>query len=293
MDHILTAKNRLYKDYTLQRRSWHLQLLDFQSVRARRRGEFRTHIHRNFEVIIPRKHDYRCLLNAAELICHPGEFLLIQPGQLHRDHFSGEEEFFGFHFVFREEGATTLRKNLFASGYPVRKQVAAFRDPGFANQLLRFFRQDDDVRPVSFPVLEGIFTALFRLLCECYEPSAFTVTPEGQLDRNVMLHKISALFEQGIQQGHLSLDEMCRALHCSQRTLNRLCRQIYNTSPQQAFAHTRMACVLRYMHEHPHEAVKTVAARFNYANAFYFSRQFRKMMGFPPSKLWQHTIAQK
>ena len=292
MDAILTVKNRLRKDFTLLRRSWHLQLLDFQVVRARHSGDFRNHVHRNFELIIPRKHDYRCALNATELICHPGEFLLIQPGQPHRDHFSGDEEFFGFHFVFREEGSTTLRKNLFASGYPIRKQVAAFRNPEFSDQLLRFFRQND-ARPVSFSVLEGIFTALFRLLCECYEPAAFTVTPEGQLDRNVMLHKISALFEQGVQQGHLSLDEMCRALHCSQRTLNRLCKQIYNTSPQQAFAHTRMACVLRYMHEHPHTSVKAVAAHFNYANAFYFSRLFRKMMGFAPSTLWQNTIAEK
>ncbi|MBQ6472087.1 MAG: AraC family transcriptional regulator [Victivallales bacterium] len=260
-----------------------LSLLDFQRVTVKRSADWRPHVHREFELIIPCGGTYRCHLEKLQVDCPCGDFLLIQPGQLHQDNFVANDSHIFLHFNLFDGTENKPVRQLFPSNILPQAQVAAILEPILVEGALeQLFLAGRSKQPLE--VCEGMASSLFLLLLEAFPAAQLLVTPSKNDTTHSLHHQILQLFETGVQEGFFPRRAIEKRLGVGARTWTRLCHVLFDAPPKLAFERFRLDCANRYMTEHPEASVKEVAARFHYTDPFYFSRLYRKRFGFPPSR---------
>ncbi|MBQ6471425.1 MAG: AraC family transcriptional regulator [Victivallales bacterium] len=251
----------------------HLSLLDFQRVCVKRSAAWRPHIHREFELVIPCGCTYRCLLERTHVNCASGDFLLIQPGQLHQDHFVAGDSHFFLHFNLSDGTDNKPVRQLFSSSTSPQSQVATIPDAVLAEGLQKQLFQAGQHKH-SLTICEGMATSLFLLLPETFPAAQLLVTPGKTDTEHSMYQQVLQLFEIGVQEGFFPRRAIEKRLGVGARTWTRLCHTLFDAPPKLAFERFRLDCANRYMMEHTEASVKEVAARFHYPDPFYFSRVY-------------------
>jgi len=262
---------------------WQFILNNFHEVFPEERKDFPSHIHKGFELIVPSGRQYRCRLGHRELTVPNGHFLLIQPGQAHIDHYAPEERFFCIHFMLRSESTAKMLLRLFVPGLPPECQIAEIPCPELMADLLALARKYKDLElPHSF--FDSAFMAVLRLFLEAYPPRYLQESSNLETGPGYIYYRIYHYFDDCIAGEDFSLHGFSANFKCSPRTLTRLCREYLFDSPRSAFLNYRLDCAMSFLLENPGISIKEVSDRFRYPNQFYFSRQFRKRFGFPPSR---------
>lgn len=263
----------------------HPVLMDFQQVAAVRDGEWRRHTHfKDFELIIPVEGRYDCALDDVEIHCGTGQFLLIQPGQVHQDHFRTGIRFLAFHFQLLNPEKSVYIDKIFSPAVTPKDQVMPLRDRGFADRVIELlFASGREGLP--FPVSEGIFLSLFRLVTGAFPPESVLQSTDGDERNHRMLRQIMEVFTAHLLSGTLPPGTIERRLGVSSRTWHRISHELLGAAPRTAFERFRISSIHTFMLKHPELSVKEIAGRFNFADPFYFSRVFRRHFGYPPSAL--------
>jgi AraC-like DNA-binding protein len=278
---------QMFADKALRMSSYilHPMLMDFQQVHSVKNGNWALHTHfSDFELIIPESGDYFCALDGVEICCVPGEFLLIQPGQSHQDHIQSGHSMHVFHFKLINPEQKSYINQIFSNAVSPAEQVMPLPEAAFTRQVIGLLFTSGK-KSLPFPVSEGLFLSLFRLLAGVFPPEVITQSPDGNERNNRLLRQVTQIFDDHMIDGEIPAGIVEKKLGVSSRTWHRISHELFGTAPRNAFERFRLMGIRSFMLKNPAMSVKEVACRFNFPDPFYFSRVFRRHFGYPPSRL--------
>jgi len=151
----------------------------------------------------------------------------------------------------------------------------------------------DVVRPHSLATIKRLFEEARECLADTSPESmrrgaalAFeTILALGAEARTEELHPAvkEALDMMGARiRGKLSMRELCARCSCSAMTLHRLFKKRFGKSPIEYFIDSKMEMAKESLSGSA-PSVKELALQLGYSSQLYFSSEFRKRVGMPPS----------
>ena len=262
-----------------------------QIIYPQKDGNYKLHYHDVFELILPFQGDYYCHLDQREQRVRSGQFLLIQPGQSHQDHYTTDAPFRCIHFRIFDTVKRTYLNRLFYSDSIVSSQIADIPDNLMKESCDLLYDAAD--KKLSETVCNALFQPVFWQLTEAFSPRSLLQNLGSITEKSTIRMELCRLFEEGVETGVFRLDHACKKLGVSARTLNRICMDFFNGSPVKSFQHFRCLQIRQYMLENPRVGIKATAERFHFSSTFTFSRYFRRYFGYPPSQIISNKKYQK
>jgi len=256
----------------------------FNFIHAKKRFLFHEHRHLEFELIMPMKGLYKCLLNGEELTIPLGCGLLIQPGDVHQDIYSRNMEYAGAVFALARPGPPDYVERIFMAGIATAAQIARLGSPELllaARGKLESRESSEDglfIRQAVSSILHTIFwdtlSGMDRRLFapEFLEPSR----------NEAFRERLFRIFRQQ-GAGKLSLDSMAATLKISKSGLSHKCRELLGESPSSAFRNYKLDRARAMLRQGA--SAKEASDSLGFANQFHFSRAFKKRFGAPPSEM--------
>ncbi len=264
--------------------SEHIVFLNCQHVRATHTAEYQAHRFREYELIVPVSGIYRCSLDGRRLRVRPGEFLLVQPFQEHGDELKRNVAYDCFHFMLRKVYDRKEIPSVFREGTSPGEQVAPLPESyAVLSKMLWDELERNGFNAVTYPLVNALMQSLFQYLLQGFPAGILRMDfRKDSVSRSTGM-VLAALFGENAGR-NLSVDEMCHATALSRSSLARVCRKIFSLPPAQAFMDYRVQCARQWLESHPGLRIKEVAVKFGFANAYHFSRVFRKYVGTSPSR---------
>jgi len=239
---------------------------------AQHSGYYPLHRHQHYELIVPQRGVYRCMVNEVAWVLPKDSCLLVQPGDRHEDQVAAG----GAHSAlwFTLAGAPLLA---------ARAEPLIPRSSGLDVALSALFAEPDERDDaLAAHVREALAATCVWRLIQAIPLAARSPAFHGESEDDAFRGAIIRLFEQRADQP-LTLHDMARDLHLGERTLTSHCRRMLGTTPQQAFLSVRLARA-RALLTGTTLSVKEVAATCGFADQFHFSRVFKKHYGKSPSQ---------
>jgi AraC-like DNA-binding protein len=205
----------------------------------------------------------------------PGQLIVVQPGDLHDDDFARGVVITGVNLRLAAPGVLPL---LLRPGSP-RVRPA----PTGTAALMERMQQ---VGAVSDVPAGGLLDALAGQLFW----SLAAGIPPAERDPQWVQRGADARFLAQLEQvfrlhagRRLPVSGMARALGVGPTALTDTCRRLLGRPPAAAHLAWRLERADEVLRASP-VTVEAVAAQFGFANAFHFSRAFRRHLGYPPSR---------
>ena len=268
-------------------------LRDCQTIYPQKNGDYKLHYHEDFELILPFQNTYNCHLDQRDINVNPGQFLLIQPGQSHLDHYTTDAPFKCIHFKIFDCAKRVYMNRIFYSDsiISIDLQIGDIPD-NLMKESCDLLYQATEKR-LSDTVCNALFQSVFWQMTEAFPPKSLFRNLGVVTEKNNIRIELCRLFEEGVKTGSFHLDYACKQLGISARTLNRLCMDFFNGPPVKAFQHFRAQQIQQYMLEHPRVGIKATAELFHFSSTFTFSRFFSQHFGYPPSRIISNKNFQK
>lgn len=252
-------------------------------VRAKSGYLYRRHTHSLFEIIIPLRKDYKCLLNGESLSLPPGRALLIQPGDSHQDIYSKGMEYCGMIFDLIMPGASCGVRRIFRDGTPPAAQTVEFPETDRILSVKRLLAEGAmaSANPFAHYMIHGALCEMFWNAAMGFPKALlspqFLARPEQERFKTELL----SLFDSGVS-GKLPLGAMASALGMSPSALSHRAKDVLGMSPSKAFLSFKMLRAKRLLSE-TSMSVKEIGDSLGFENQFHFSRAFKRCAGAPPS----------
>lgn len=250
-------------------------------MRSEEPWHYATHEEPNFEWFLLDEGSVRVAIDGIYHEVGAGDMYLVQPGQTHR-----------------ERGVD----------HPVAFSYLKFTLHDFRGQVIDLFPRDSSIPPVARDAC-GLFQPYFqhivrevseaKLGCEqiveatilqmIWELRRHLHLPVAQSgndrDRHPQLvDRVNAYIRDRLDD-KVTLGEL--ASHCSMSTAHfgHVFRAQTGLSPMQYLLHARMDYALTLMNRHPDWSLAQVAVHVGFGDPLYFSRQFKRVYGYPPSEV--------
>ncbi len=214
-----------------------------------------------------------------KIIQHPGELLCIYPGEFHSYFYSGspdEEAFFScIHFEYDEKRRRILDE------YRPEKEPPRLLPLGGREKIYGYFRELAGMfrNPSKFGELkQRAILSLLLLELDEIQSSTEISGEAGKVER------MTGYLNENLLK-HPSRRDLSIEFHLSCAYINGLFRKHLGMTPTE-YVHRRLAASGHELINQGGMSVKEAAAALNFPNAFYFSRVFKKVFGFPPSGRW-------
>ncbi len=272
-----------YSALRTEKEIFRIWLLNWHFNHPIRNGSYMVHVHRDYELLIPKSNVYRCRVDDIPLTVGKGEFLLLQPGQSHSDDFEIGSDFYGFCFELTEPDSG-LPLILFASGLPPEKQIAAISAPESVETLNSLLRTETETGeavncgPLYRAVLEIV---LSKVLCAYPEGILRPEIRHPDANGGERYARVFRAFGKFLRQNP-TLDNLAQECAMSKSALNNFCQSHFSLPPLRAFMKFKLANAKKILEENPTMSAKEVAGLFGFANQFHFSRLYRNCFGTPP-----------
>lgn len=249
-------------------------------VESESAGIYPRHRHRDYEVIVVERGEYRCVLNGVALHLPGTRCLVVKPGDQHEDLLVSGGRHLGVWFRLGLAGDADGLPSLplFADGVLPEQQVFACDLRRLARALLAEYSEPD---LASAHMQEALLAELFWQVVRAADPVV--------LSPGLVAHCAAASFPARwraalarLGQAAPAPADLALALGLGERALRDACRQHLGTSPARAimaFRLDRAAELLRSSGLN----VAQVAERLGFANPFHFARAFRQHHGVAPS----------
>ena len=255
----------------------------FAFVKAKTDYEYRKHVHPAFEIIIPEKGVYNCLLNGEKIQLVPGEFLIVQTGDTHQDIFSKGIEYSALTFFLRSSKLNTGEARLFrkisASG-----QKASFPRKSIAPDLYNILKDEASApghETFGFHILSGLFNAIFWEIVSAFpESSLAPLFIKSAKEESFRVNLLKYLEENTSRK--LNIAEMAKGMKMSESSFAHLSKKILGTSPAKVFLARKLEKAASLLKESG-MTIKEVSGLLAFEDQFHFSKAFRKHFGMPPS----------
>ena len=243
----------------------------------------RRHRHAESEIMLPLEGFYRTRLNGTLLRVPPGNFLLVQSGDLHEDFCRGKFRFAAFRFRFEDADSfprelPICRPELDAAFriFPLRKESLPME---LFRQIVLRAPEEQIFRRVALGNLaETFFWELLATL-----PEEILADPLRRVfQRNVLLTRLEQLFSAHMGES-MTGEQIAGALGMSRRVLEYKLKQAGAPSPLRLFNCCRIREAIHLL-KYEGLNVSQTAEKLGFATPYHFSRVFRSITGVPPSK---------
>lgn len=252
-----------------------MRFLAINRVTARGALRYGEHRHHEYELILVERGTYRGEVAGQSLSAAPGQLVVVQPGDLHDDDFARGVVITGVNLRLVAPGVLPL---LLRPDSPRVRQAPA----GTAALMT----QMQEVGAIADVPAGGLLDALAGQLFWSLAASI----PPAERDPQWVQRGADARFLAALEQvfrlhagRRLPVAGMARALGLGPTALTDTCRRLLGLSPAAAQLAWRLERADEVLRASP-LAVEAVATQFGFANAFHFSRAFRKQLGYPPSQ---------
>jgi AraC-like DNA-binding protein len=245
---------------------------------------WRSHQHRNFEIIYCIRGQYKGRINNQEISLKVHQGVVVQPGDKHEDFCKPPLEYLAITFVLDPVPPYNVPLAFFKADAPAVCQCFDFTKPPeyFLSQLF-----GDETSPavhsaaLQDAILQRFLTGVLRTL------------PMDWLDDNIRMPFLDqdfiARFYEMIRRSlssPLTIKDMARHMQMSPSSLSHKCKTILGESPVAILTDERMALAIDLLKSR-HLRVKEAAAAVGYDDPYTFSRAFKRLIGKPPSEFMQ------
>ena len=258
-----------------------ITMLDIQQVFPVKKQDFRLHIHKVYEIILPRT-VYHCQINGTELTARRGELLLLQPGDTHLDHLDPEEPYDSFRFICKISDLLPFQNIL--NGITPEQHKTTIKDFNSVQSLCALIWEEVNSHSRErFLVANGIFQGLFW---------KFLISFEEQLIYGNLIKKTKAQTELQkfleVLHRHLNdfpdIPELCHEIGMSRSSLSRLSLENFNHPPLHMLMFYKMQHAKECLDCFPDITIKELSSKLGFSNQFHFSKVFRRFFQIPPSE---------
>ena len=259
--------------------------INIQQVFPIRNAPYHVHASADYEMILPMKNEYRCLINEESLVVHPGEFVIIQAHQRHQDLFDRESPYQTFHFLIRKQSSNEQLTTLFAPNLPCRQQVAKLPERSFVETIIQLIWEEAHRHPgpENCHIQNSLFQALFWKCIPMFpQENLYADFIRHAMNRNIV-SQLFRIFEQNLTKMP-TLETLCLESGMSRSSLNRVCNRLFGLPPLKAFMKFKIDRARQIMSIHPEMKVKEISDYLHFENPFHFSRIFKKYALYPPSR---------
>ena len=246
-------------------------------------SEYKPHRHKAFEIIIPTKQNYNCVLNGKNITVFTGQLLLVQPDNLHKDNFCVGQEYIAINFKVSSIDHINQVNELFRNNISPQMQICTIsKDNEIENILSILTSFDVNGYEYVFQFADSLFKAFFWKLISLYPPNNISTIFNKTSESNLFEKRLINLFEKRIRV-KLNLSEMAKTLGMSESSLSHKTKKILGLSPARAFMKYKMqrAAILL---QGNHMNIKEVSDILGFKDQFHFSKCFKRYHKSPPSE---------
>ncbi|MCF6177735.1 MAG: AraC family transcriptional regulator [Victivallaceae bacterium] len=240
------------------------------------------HRHPAFEIIIPRKGLYQCILNGRKIIITPQEFILIQPGDIHQDIFKPDTEYCAITFKVKDSNLLGKERNLFKKNTNANIQVSSFTEDKMAMELYKLLTSIDAYESIyTYYLLNSVFQAFFWKIMVCFSKNLLIPVFVQSTQNEEFKHLLLNYFERNIcNKKHIA--DMAKELCMSESSLAHKSKKILGITPARAFMNYKMQQAVKLL-QHQQMSIKDVSAALGFDDRFHFSKNFKKYFGKTPA----------
>lgn len=259
--------------------------INSQQVFPIRNAPYHVHASTDYEMIIPMKNRYKCLINETPVTVHPGEFVIIQAHQRHQDLFDRESPYHTFHFLIRKQSSNEQLTTLFTPDLPPRQQTAALPDRAFIETIIQLIWQEAHRHPgpENYNIQNSLFQVLFWKCIPAFPQENLYEQFIQYAMNKFITSQLFRVFEQNLTKMP-SLETLCIETGMSRSSLNRVCNRLFGLAPVKAFMKFKINRAQQIMSIRPNMKVKEISDYLHFENPFHFSRIFKKYALYPPSR---------
>ena len=254
---------------------------DFHKLTMDGEYEYPQHTHNNYELIIVNDSLYYCSLNNSELTVHPGEFLLIKPGDTHQDHLYDSQFHYVLHFLLNSDvHGKRSEVKIFDDNILPEHQVGKCSKEisiTFLKQLEEELNLSD---LFSSYIQDAILESLFWKLLRSLDTGVLSESLLGLAQTKKFQLELYSIFEQYCNR-NIGVNEIARLMGMSKRSLSNFCDKFVGLSPARALIKYKLDKADELL-SNSSLPIKAIGDKLGFDNPFHFSRVFKRYFGVSP-----------
>lgn len=251
-------------------------------VSINKNDNYRLHIHEEYELIIPYKKTYHCMLNGAKIKIQSGQFLLIQPGDTHEDYYESGEQIFFLIFKLFDVFGNAWEQGIWKFELPTVSKITDMSEDLISAQLLQIIlkqkRQNFGKTMCFLKLEEALFWQMLSLVNKEYLARKFV----SRIEDNLFQYNVLSYFDTCLNN-KLDVSQMAKQLEMSRRALEYKFKTVFKAGPVSFYNKYRISLAIKILKNG--ESVQEVSEQLGFSDPFYFSTVFKKITGHPPSQI--------
>lgn len=253
----------------------------YSKVICKKTHDAKNHEHTLYELIIPLQKDYMCHVNDMQVIVHPDELFLVQPGDKHEDHYYCDEEIAFLVFQLFDMHGVLWQHDIWAHNIMPQERVIKIPSNSILDKSIHIMHDRDLTDPRK---ILG-----FNKLCESIFWEIISITPQQLLSPELCMVVDENIFQQLVfnyfstnSSSRLDVGKMAKHMGLCKRSLEYKFRLFMNTCPTQAFSEYKMRMAIQMLDQG--KDIKTISDLLGFSDQFNFSTAFKRVIGVPPSE---------
>lgn len=256
-------------------------MLDIQQVFPVKKQDYLLHIHKEYEIIIPRT-TYHCQLNGAEVAVSRGELLLLQPGDAHMDHLDPDEAYDSFRFTCQFPDQLALQAILKKDVSPVQQKTSIKNFSSIQCLCDLIWDEIKDGERMIFPAANGIFQGLFWKILIGFDEQLLN---ENLIKKSKTESDVQKFLD--VLHRHLTdfpdISKLSREIGMSRSALARFSLENFNHPPLRMLMYYKMKYAKECLDCIPGIMIKELSDKLGFSNQFHFTKVYKRFFGTAPS----------
>ncbi len=240
-----------------------------------------AHQHPHYEVILPERGEYRCLINGVAVAAKPGGTILLKPGDSHQDTCAIGVAFMALSLRVSPGPDPGISANLLRDDLAPLAQVMPDHS-GLHDLAVRMRGEGDNGDPFTAPLLDSLAQEFLWRLLRMLPVTDLHPSLRNGLELHGFSAALLALFEAHID-GPLHPPEMARKLALPERTLTTRCRNAFGVPPAKLFLKYRLERA-RTLLTQTDLSISAIAAHLGFINPYHFSTVYKRIHGAAPTR---------
>ncbi len=270
------------KEDTYAAKPLNVQLVKISHLDVKENFHILPHNHISGELIIPRGEDYECIINGSRTIVKPGQLIMIQPFDRHEDFYHQGGELIFLIFDLHDLSGQVWRSGIISAMAPTKTRVLNIDAGSPLKRLLDLILEQGAENENQMLARVKLGEAFFwQLIADIPAP---LLSPQfaGSIEQRIFQSRVMEFFME-IAHEQLNTRQLATRLGMSKRSMEYKFRAVFDASPARAFTAYKIRLAAQML-EHGN-SVKAVAEQLGFPDQFYFSTVFKRIMGFPPSRI--------
>jgi AraC-like DNA-binding protein len=246
------------------------------------------HLHCFYELIIPLSGTYQCRLNEEKLHIEPGKAVLVQPGDYHSDTYQAGSELMFVQFIIEDMYGQKWSNHIIDRDVPPRSRMLDVSGSPEIHTMIDLIKRNRQNNTCGLISLGKMCEVVLWNIIALIQPEHLSLEFSKMLDNDQFMEFSEKYFSSHIT-GTLDIEDFCRRLAMSRRTVEKKFMEVFNTSPHKMFIKLKIGFAAEMLKSGC--SVKETASRLGFKDQFYFSTVFKRVNGYPPSTLSQDRLS--